>query len=112
MKLEERTVEADATQQFSDLLDLCFSVPTGSHFLEDFPVWDPQFRIPWVMRLGSFQQNELVSGAAARLAEIKLLAGKAVTIALIGAVATQPSWRGRGLATGVVLSLIQWAKEN
>ncbi len=101
-----------ASQQFSKLLDHCFGLSPGMRFLEDFPVWDPQWEIPLVIRMGVFQKGELVSCAGARMAQMRTGPSSEVPVALIGAVATSPQWRGLGFATRLMTELIQWARSR
>lgn len=102
----------EALSQFSDLLDSSFNSPPGSHFFDDFPVWDPKQKTPSVFRIGVFQQKQLLSSAAVRIAELKIEGGSSSKVALIGAVATLPDWRGHGLASSTVSLATQWAKEE
>jgi GNAT superfamily N-acetyltransferase len=101
---------ASQAQQFSNLLDLCFSVPANSRFLDDFPVWDPKFVKNDILRLGMFEFNQLVACAAVRLAQLKLRTGKLIPIAMIGAVATHPRSRGKGFASKILVKTIEWAR--
>src|SRR5215210_7830345 len=89
----------DSSGQFSCLLDLAFEVPAGAHYFEDFPVWNPEFKIKSSNKFGIFKDSLLLAGAAVRTCDLKIRTGKTVPVALIGAVATHPQWRGRGLAS-------------
>jgi GNAT superfamily N-acetyltransferase len=102
----------DAIQQFSALLDSCFGVPQGSKFFNDFPIWDPEYGLHQVLRIGVFQQQKLVSAAAVRLAQMKVSPQNSITVAVVGAVATHPDWRKSGLASNTVSLGTQWAKER
>lgn len=97
--------------RFGALLDQVFPVPQGSHFLEDFPVWGERNSHSGVLRVGAFDaQGNLAACAAARLAEFSAAPGipSGVSVGVIGAVATRPEFRGRGLASRLVDFLSQW----
>src|SRR6476619_1871467 len=91
-----------ALDQFSNLLDECFSIPRGSHFFDDFPIWDARFKSPSMIRLGVFNKSHLVSSVAIRKAELQGLQIGNISVAILGAVATRPQWRGKGLASQTV----------
>jgi len=100
-----------ALKQFSTLLDKAFCLPAGSHYLDDFPVWDERC-IPSgadLLKIGAFDGDLLVSSVAIRMAELKDLTGGIVPIAIVGAVATDEAWRGRGLASKTVSLALEWA---
>ena len=103
---------ADAERQFAALEDQAFSVPAPGHYLDDFPIWDPgKAAVGTVFRVGAFEGDKLVAAAGVRLAEHQFPKAQ-LTVALIGAVATAPEFRGRGLATQLVSILVQWAGER
>ena len=100
--------------QMSELVDHAFAVPKGKHFFEDFPVWDENIWNPLgeVYRVGVFRGAALFSCAGARLASIKTVGDGRMPVALIGAVATQAAWRGRGLASYCVSEAVNWASKH
>src|SRR5690242_8439039 len=100
----------DAEKQFSALEDQAFAVAAPGHYLDDFPIWDPESAPPpgTVFRLGAYDGPKLVAAAGVRLAELRFPKAN-LTSALIGAVATAPEYRGRGLATQLVTMAVQWA---
>jgi GNAT superfamily N-acetyltransferase len=102
--------KGEGLAQLLALLNAAFEVPAGSSFYDDFPVWDPRHGAG-VFRLGAFAADRLVAAAMVRLAELKAPGGD-LTVALIGGVATDPSWRGRGLASRLVPLAVEWAKER
>src|SRR3954451_18129924 len=97
-------VSPSANRQFSALLDLCFPVSKGCRFFDDFPIWDPDLKVNQLIRFGIFLNDQLVCTCAVRRASLswKATAAAAMPVSLIGAVATHPSWRGRGLASQLV----------
>jgi GNAT superfamily N-acetyltransferase len=106
----------NALRQFSALLDSSFPVPKGGRFLDDFPIWDPAFQLSSVERWGTLEQGSppeggeiLTSCAGLRMAQLKGTGGATLSIALIGAVATDARYRGKGLATQVVKRAIRSA---
>jgi GNAT superfamily N-acetyltransferase len=104
---------ADADRQFAALEDRSFGVLAPDHYLDDFPIWDSNHStaVGTVFRIGAFEGTKLVAAAGVRLAEMKYPKGP-VTVALIGAVATDSDYRGRGLATQLVSTTVQWAGER
>jgi GNAT superfamily N-acetyltransferase len=99
-----------AREQFSALLDRCFPVKPGTHFLDDFPVWDEGVGPTKVIRIGLFEGPVLAASTGLRVVELQIGSG-AVPVGIIGAVATDPSYRGKGLATHVVAAAVQQAEK-
>jgi predicted N-acetyltransferase YhbS len=99
--------------QLSALLDQAFGVPPGQRYFDDFPVWERTASAGAgpLLRLGAFDQNQLVSSACVRIAQLKT-PGPDLPIALIGAVATGEQWRGKGLASQLVELACAWACEH
>jgi len=104
---------SDAMSQFSGLLDMSFKVAAPGRFLDDFPIWDENLGPDpsRLVRLGVFHERKLVSCAGVRLADLKTPRGR-LCVALIGAVATHPDWRAKGLASQLVAVALQWAAER
>lgn len=103
----------DKSARFSRLLDQSFGLKGAARYLDDFPVWDEGVG-PGAgrsIRIGIFEGEDLVSCAGVRLSELRVPAGN-LPVALIGAVATAPTHRGRGLATRAVSLAIEWARER
>ena len=100
-------------RQFSELLNRTFPVPAGKNFFDDFPVWDAQFKTDpnLIARIGVFQGPRLISAAGVKKAQMKTPRG-VVPVALIGAVVTDPEWRGHGFASKTVALALQWAREH
>ncbi len=104
---------SDALSQLAALLDACFQVSPGERFLNDFPVWDPTFGSSLsILRLGIFYENQLISATSIRICQLKTIENRTIVIALIGATATHPDWRGRGFASHTVTVATQWAEEH
>jgi GNAT superfamily N-acetyltransferase len=95
------------------LLNHAFKVPEDHAFLGDFPIWDESI-VPsseQIARLGAFSpgRQELAACTGVRMARLTTPVG-GLPVALIGAVATQESYRGAGLASGLVSLATDWAK--
>ncbi|HTL12614.1 MAG TPA: GNAT family N-acetyltransferase, partial [Bdellovibrionota bacterium] len=105
---EFREVTADAA---GPLLDRCFPVRPGFHFFDDFPVWGP-LGPKGAKKLFGWSPSPGAAPAAcagARIAELRLAAGqKTLRTGIVGAVATDPQYRGRGLASAAVESALRW----
>src|SRR4051812_13146746 len=85
--------------QFSQLLNDAFSVPQGADFLADFPIWGGLEPRKAVIRAGVFAPAGRLAGcAAARIAQLRVPGGS-IPVGIIGAVATDPLYRGNGVAS-------------
>ncbi|MFL5812618.1 MAG: GNAT family N-acetyltransferase [Bdellovibrionia bacterium] len=94
------------------LLNHSFQVPEDHAFLGDFPIWDESI-VPSseeTVRIGAFSsgRQELAACAGVRMARLKTPSG-GLPVALIGAVATHETYRGAGLASGLVSLATEWA---
>ena len=111
MAIQYRAIQGtQAQEQFSGLLDRSFPVLTGTRFFDDFPVWDEKFGAI-THKVGGFSNNELVCSSGVRLAKLKTPSAQ-LLVGIIGAVATDEKWRGKGLASEAVSHAIQWAQEK
>jgi predicted N-acetyltransferase YhbS len=95
--------------QFSELMDRCFNVPGGQHYLEDFPIW--RGTQSDILKMGAYDGATLVGAAAVRMAEITAPAS-VISVGLIGAVATDEKYRGRGIAKKLVSLATDWAQNR
>jgi len=95
----------------ASLLDRSFGLSENSHFLDDFPIWDPIYGAR-VIRAGVFDREELIATAGLRLSEWKLANGERLPIAVIGGVATDPRFRGQHIASQLTEHLCTIAKEK
>ena len=100
-----------ALNQYASLLDQCFPVPTGHHYFDDFPIWDPRFKVVDLYRTGIFSGTRLLSCAGVRLADLGRPNGclAQLRIALLGGVATHPEYARRGLGSRAVSAAVDWA---
>lgn len=104
---------AQAEAQFAALEDAAFGVKAPGHYLDDFPIWDFRYApgAGSVMKLGVFDGTKLVAAAGVRLGTAQFPSSP-LCVALMGAVATAPAYRGRGLASQLVSVLVQWAAQR
>ena len=89
--------------ELAALYDRCFSVPEGASFMDDFPVWDPGIAVEERVQLVYRHEGRIVASASARLARTRPGNG---TVAVVGAVVTDPELRGKGLASRALASLL------
>ncbi len=96
------------------LLNVAFEVPQGSSFFDDFPVWGEESGLDSArrLRLAGVIDGKLVSSAAVRLGKMRGASGEFISVALLGAVATDPAFRGKGYASLVVEQAVQWAERS
>jgi len=98
-------------EELNGLLNRSFPVIPGTRFFDDFPVWDPDLRPDsQVKRFGIFSDDgKILSSACARLAHLHA-SHATIPVAVIGAVATDESVRGQGLASATVSHAMLWAE--
>lgn len=89
------------------LLNQAFPVPQGASYFDDFPVW--RLAPEPCCRMCVWDRGALASSAAARIAKLRVGPERQVPVAVIGAVATDPAWRGKGLASRCVRIAVEWA---
>lgn len=99
-----------ALSQHAQLLDSCFPIPPGSSFFEDFPIWNPKFALKNVMTLGLFVNDQLIASAGLRKGERGDT--RKLQLGMIGAVATLPEFRGKGLASSLIQALLEEAENQ
>ena len=107
--------ELDA--ELGELLDLAFQVPSGAHYLDDFPIWSGHFGdSAHLLRIGVFSddggQRKLVGSTGVALTQLKTGGGRTLPVALLGAVSTAKEFRGKGIASQIVEVGVQWALER
>ena len=104
-------IDPEHEDAFSSLMDRCFQVPAGHHYLDDFPVWSERYKPAsrQVFKVGAYDQGKLIAAAGAQIADLKANAFP-MKVALIGAVATDGQYRGRGIATQLVSLATEWAQ--
>lgn len=82
------------------LINTCFSVQPGQSFYDDFPVWRPDAGVgSWVET--HYENGVIAAVAHGRMSRLRI--GEEIySVGIIGAVATDPALRGRGLGRRVV----------
>ena len=93
---------------WENLINSAFPVPPGASFYDDFPVWNPALS-RGIKKWGAFAHGQLAATASIRKCELKVPGGL-VPVAIIGAVATDPKFRGSGLASQMVSRACDVAK--
>lgn len=103
--LEGRAIESAA----GPLLDQCFEVERlgGTHFLDDFPVW--KSGVTGTRLLVAQISGKTVACAGLRAAQLLTPSGQTLPVGVIGAVATDSAFRGKGLASKMVET---WVSEG
>jgi GNAT superfamily N-acetyltransferase len=90
-------IESGSGREYSALLDRAFSLQAPSSYLADFPIWDPSLAVgDKRYQVGGWQGNRLVATASLRCAEYVFEDATKATFGLIGAVASDPEFRGKG----------------
>jgi hypothetical protein len=83
-------------RQYEQLLAQSFPIPPGASFYDDFPVWDPRFRVASLLRAGVIADGRVVAGASARTARLRLNPTTVVDVVFIGGVCCAPEFCGKG----------------
>ena len=102
-------VGASARSVLSELLDRSFGLKPGERFLSDFPVWEPGL-CRSVSRWGIFDGDTLVATAGVREARLKQASGGYTTFGIVGGVATDPAYQGKGLASRLLSVIDAYAR--
>jgi GNAT superfamily N-acetyltransferase len=90
------------------LLNDAFGLEKGRTYFDDFPVWNDLGLVQrrQIIRKEILHGKTVVSVAMGRKAAFHL-AGRKISLGLIGAVATSPNCRGQGMASRLVSGLIE-----
>jgi predicted N-acetyltransferase YhbS len=107
--LIQQIAETDEAQ-FSELMDRSFAVPKGQSYLKDFPIW--RGRTPEILKMGAYDGKKLVGTACVRVADLWAKGSQQFLVGLIGAVATDEAYRGRGIAKSLVSLAADWAQNR
>jgi predicted N-acetyltransferase YhbS len=95
------------TQKINQLVSKAFGYQPPHQFFDDFPIWSSN----QVLNLGIFDGEKLVSHVGIHFAEIFATVGKC-PVALIGAVATDEAYRGKGLSSALMKEALRVADER
>jgi GNAT superfamily N-acetyltransferase len=109
----ELGVRPETEGLYSNLLDECFKVPSGCHFLDDFPVWNVknQKDPTKFLKLAAIENDAMISTVSARMADLYVNEDR-LPVAIIGGVATHPEWIRKGYAKQGILKAIEWAQKK
>jgi predicted N-acetyltransferase YhbS len=102
--LEFRPVDPS---RIEPLLNVCFPVESGCSFFDDFPSWNSE-RALWLSLVGPDGRPAAAAGALPG-EWIVGPDGESMTIVRIGGVVTHEAWRGHGLASQLVGTLVEHA---
>jgi predicted N-acetyltransferase YhbS len=97
--LDLREITPAQLKEVNALVSESFGYTAPHAFFDDFPIWGSI--LSDVVRLGIFDSGNLVSHVGIRYCEMKTSNGL-VSIALIGAVATEQKFRGRGFSSALL----------
>ncbi len=108
--------ESDSLR-YRTLLDQAFGLGPVQSYLADFPVWDPSIvPAPDRFQIAGWMGGELVASASIRFAdyvgEPDASGGNQIRFGLIGAVATLPSYAGKGFASAALDLLLEEGKNR
>ncbi len=118
-------MEASDAGVVKDLLNLAFRLSAPADYLDDFPVWSPAI-LPAANRfqIGGFAGERLVASASLRTVDYVFSDGECAKLGLIGAVATDPLYIGKGFGSAAldrvmeegtkrgVQSFVLWGSES
>ncbi len=109
-----RKLHAGDADALDALVSSGFSYPAGSGFLGDFPIWDPRIQVAQRISTGIFgADGQMLSHVGSRRWKYLLPPGaQAVTACTLGAIATDPSARGKGYATQLIRTAIQESEKQ
>ena len=100
--------DLELEKKFNQLVSIAFGSKEKTGFLENFPVWKNGSGAK-IKRWMITDQGRLLSTVAVRQCELKL-DGEKVKMSLIGGVATDPEARGKGYATQLLESAIDYSR--
>lgn len=108
-----RKLHAGDAGALDALVSAGFSYPEGRGFLGDFPVWDPRIQVTQRISTGIFgNDGQLLSHVGARRWKYLGHHGQTFTVSTLGAIATDPSARGRGFASQLIRAAIQESEKQ
>ncbi len=108
--MEIGPVRPQEQEQLERLLSQSFPTAQGASFYDDFPVWNPMNGAN-LYRVRTVEEGKVVATAGVRFGLLKAPGGP-LPIGIIGAVATDPDYRSRGLASKNTLAAIAEAERR
>lgn len=106
--MDVQVLELNHFDQINELVSLCFRYSAPHTFFDDFPIWAS---LQQVVRFGIFDDDKLVSHVGVRYA-IMFGSKEPEVVAMIGAVATHPDYRGKGLSTKLLKHALKTIDET
>ena len=100
--MEVREISSTHSHLVNALVSRAFGYQEPHMFFHDFPIWASS----QVVRLGNFQGETLLSHVGIRFTEM-MIEKRKIPVALIGAVATDEKFRGKGLSTQLLKFALQ-----
>ena len=97
-------------ESYQKLLNRCFTSEQSQDYLRDFPVWGVTDSTNQAIGLYN-DKGRLIASSAARIALLKV-GVRRIKVGLIGAVSTDPEFRGKGLAGKLLEANLEWLKAN
>ena len=94
--------------QLNSLVSESFGYESPHSFFEDFPVWES----PQVKRMGIFENQKLIAHVGMRFCEMQTPSGHSFSMAMVGAVATDEAFRGKGLSTKLLNEACRISEER
>jgi GNAT superfamily N-acetyltransferase len=108
-----RKLHAGDTAALDALVSSGFEYPETSGFLADFPIWNPQLAVTQRSSTGIFSSDgTLMSHVGSRRWRYLVSDGHTFTVSTLGAIATDPSARGRGFASQLIRAAIQESEKQ
>jgi predicted N-acetyltransferase YhbS len=105
--VEIKEIDQKQSHLVNQLVSDAFQYVAPHQFFHDFPIWGSS----QVLRLGIFEGQNLVSHVGIRFTKMHTQT-KSESIALIGAVATSASHRGKGLSTNLLKEALRIIDER
>lgn len=97
------TLSEPYQREYSDLLDRAFSLTGNTHYLQDFPIWDPALSLGAERyQISAWRGNRLITSASIRFTRYRWLSGDETSLGLIGAVVTHPDFQKKGFASEAI----------
>jgi len=94
--------------QLNKLVSDAFGYVSPHVFFDDFPIWKSEL----VKRYGIFSGEQLVSHVGIRFCEMRVEGEANISVAMVGAVATEESFRGQGLSSQLLTHACNISEEH
>ena len=94
-----KEIKSTDSNEVNELVSKAFGYIEPHSFFDDFPIWVTP--LSEIVRLGIKVEHKLVSHVGIRFCDMQI-EGSLMPVALIGAVATDEKYRGKGLSTSLL----------